>query len=535
MRIIYHPERARYEIERPGPSVKQYARSLGIKPRKDRSIWLPALQIVSTRLEEFALRAGLSGFELPLPRDSVDDIIDGTEAAVPHEPLRESQVRHCSLHGRRAEFDSRNPGCIRALLASDTGCGKTAEALRLWTIATKASDLSLRPEHTVVVCPKMARSVWTQEFARWLGGQPDDIQLMHYEQVQRAESLPPCDMLIVDEADRLANRQQRTAQGRRTQARGMLALAQTARHVVLITATPARNKAHDIWGLLHALDPVLYSSFWVFVRAHFDVAQQDWGWEVGDEALHPEDLAAEAAQWTTRTRRHEVFPGMSYTLQRVPALLGNQDRQLYDAAEENALPDPFRNALEQYTWLRQFTIAPELLGGTDGSGSGKVWLAQELCQLSSESVVVMSDFTRPLLMLAHAFPDEGALLVGSNHLSEDQQQQNLAAFQAGDIQFLFASLRLAGKSIDLSRASRLIMLDPTLSPTAWEQAIGRFLRPGQKCLNVLAQLLYVPDTLDEYIIEMVHEKQRALSVFDDASAERTLKEARDVREDARQQ
>lgn len=175
------------------------------------------------------------------------------------------------------------------LLADDMGLGKSLQAI---TVA--AGDVIRGwAEKIIIVCPITLKGNWSDEFDKFTGmphmilGQSIDpknperlkaltpakraIQLdefasmrgpraliVNYEQI--AKHITDLNRIgfniaVFDEAHYLKN-----PQAQRTKACHKL----RADRFFMLTGTPMLNQVHELWGLLHLIDPIGYPKFWTF-------------------------------------------------------------------------------------------------------------------------------------------------------------------------------------------------------------------------------------------------------------------------------
>ena len=171
----------------------------------------------------------------------------------------------------------------RILLADEVGLGKTIEAgLILLELAARHEF-----QRAVIMCPAKLRNKWYGEMYSRFGlkfdicdssrmlGVLHDLQrhpnaevkvIVSYESARTkrvrealAESLAELDIVIIDEAHRLRNRE--TAQYR-----AGAVMADITQRMLLLTATPVNNRSEDLFNLLHLLDPNWFASFEYFDR-----------------------------------------------------------------------------------------------------------------------------------------------------------------------------------------------------------------------------------------------------------------------------
>jgi SNF2 family DNA or RNA helicase len=140
----------------------------------------------------------------------------------------------------------------------------------------------------LVICPKSAIYPWADEFTRWSGlpavaltGTPhkkyDIISewkigglIAGYDSIKETKRSSGLlehilnqkpQAAILDEAHRIKDR---------TTANAKMAfeLSKHIEYLLALTGTPAPNKPHEIWSILHFLEPMNFRSFWNFVTEY---------------------------------------------------------------------------------------------------------------------------------------------------------------------------------------------------------------------------------------------------------------------------
>lgn len=176
------------------------------------------------------------------------------------------------------------------LIGDHMGLGKTIQALG---VINSNPDM----KQILVVCPASLRINWLNEAKKWLVSDfefhvvesqkpiPDTATfiIVNYDRLKGdlLEQLlsRSWDLLIVDEAHFLKNpNAQRTqkvlgkpAKGRgKTKKEAVPGLIHCARRALFLTGTPFLNKPKELWSLLHALDPVVWSNFFQFAMRYCD-------------------------------------------------------------------------------------------------------------------------------------------------------------------------------------------------------------------------------------------------------------------------
>ena len=523
MRATWDRAKARIEVTQPSPQVAAYADVLGIKRTRSQRLRFPELKIVVCQL------AG-RGVQMPPELLTPDPyVLLQEDRWVPG--LRSDQKSHVRYHLAASRVRTRQKQRVRALLANSTGVGKTVEMLQLLRMT--------EPKRALIVPTLGARQVYRSEIPKWLPEAEqigDDlwevpwghIAVRHYENLQvNARNLPRVDFLAFDEAHRLTSRKrytQKTAKAlengqeipksERDKSRVQICMdvAKRAEHVVCMTATPARNRGHDVWGVLRFIDPSLYTGFWTYVRAYYHVTPTRYGsYDIG-ELAYPEHADAEIAQWRTCSTRGEIFPDLGYETQVVPASLTGDWRVLYKQRLYSHFSEWFQDPISKRHWLAQYTLSPRLVGYDDAPlAQGKIGMCADLMRDTDERVVVFCCYVKAIKLLAQYA--RGRSLTGAD--SGRVREEIVKAFHAGTHQHLYVQPRAGGEGIDLSCADRGIFLDLDPAPSTIEQNIGRLVRPARlerasQPNHVLFQIAEVPGTHDQYLREMVVDKTREL-------------------------
>jgi SNF2 family DNA or RNA helicase len=100
-----------------------------------------------------------------------------------------------------------------------------------------------------------------------------------------------------------------------------------------------------------------------------------------------------------------------------------------------------------------------------------------------------------------------------SHTARDKAIQDFA--DKPNIRVLLASLRCGGLGLNLTMASRVIIIDPWWNSAAEQQAFCRVFRFGQRETTFLTKFC-VKNTVDERLIDMQEKKQKEIDeVMDD--------------------
>lgn len=422
----------------------------------------------------------------------------------------------------------------RTLLANEPGTGKSRSAIE----ATAGG-------RTLIVAPGMVITggTWADELARW-APDPTLYTVAPYSMLNRRstrnapvmavrpEFSGPWDSVIVDEAH--------YTKGRKTSWTWAVEhLAQSADLVVEMTGTPIPNWAHELFSILRVLHPDeavrggAYGSFWRWAKEWFDCAPTRWsgGAPVAGELLacSPRCLQRPASdpcshyqEFTTanlgakyrRVLRDAVLDLPPLSELEVACPMTRAQTKIYRDLKKHFSATV--SSSDVLAWsqgalnvmLDKVTTSPWLLNPEGEPHGGK--LDRLAFDLTSRSA--------PTLVLAHYNDSVDACarvarLVGasvrtvSGRTSKAQDAESIAAFKAGQVDVLCASLEKAAEGLQLTRADMVIFVEKSFKPYRNEQAKYRVHRLGQTRPVVL--LDYVcPLTVDA-------RKRRALAVKTD--------------------
>jgi SWI/SNF-related matrix-associated actin-dependent regulator 1 of chromatin subfamily A len=164
------------------------------------------------------------------------------------------------------------------------------------------------------------------------------------------------------------------------------------------------------------------------------------------------------------------------------------------------------------------------------AAKGKIGAASDLIDSivdQGEKVIVFCSFIDPLRKLAERYPGS-VTITGETPI--DQRQENVRRFQEDkDCQVFFGGVKSAGTGITLTAASNVIFLDYSWVPGDMAQAQDRAHRIGSVFESINIYQLYVENTIDEDMKEIIDTKQDLFNQLIDG------KEAQDIGQNMMQQ
>jgi SWI/SNF-related matrix-associated actin-dependent regulator 1 of chromatin subfamily A len=405
-----------------------------------------------------------------------------------------------------------------ALICDETGLGKTYTAL---------AHLKSQGLQAVVVCPSGLKTGWARKIKHLTdftvcvadGGYPHnahkfDIIILSYAMLKKHGPWPLSDIienqqrvLIMDEGHLAKN-----YDAKRTHMAMLLAMK--AKHTLVVTATPLKNRILELHPLLRAT-----RRLWTECSQKDFVRMYDTPEGRAEVAEHLEGIMC-------RRMIKDVWknpPG--YELGE--AWMGLSNREDYQEAESDFInylinkgfSDEKIAAAERGRVLVQLNKLREL------SALGKVEEAARIVGKTmdaGEQVVVFCSYNKPIKKLARLFRDRrgknfkgkkwrgSAIIVGQT--PQAKRTRIIDDFMAGKIGLLCLRTGAGGLGIDLPIACYGYFLDLPWTPADIEQCTGRLMRLGQTrdCLFVKCLADKTIDQRMEMII------QRKAQVFQEA-------------------
>ncbi len=412
-------------------------------------------------------------------------------------------------------------GCKGALLADDMGLGKTVQAI------------TALPENApvLVICPAVAKGVWSREIAKWradlrvtiLNGRgsfrwpaPGEVVVTNYDVLPDVGAATSKDTALLDLAPQgcvvIADEAHVLKGGKRTK-RGLRfqTLASTARKMDgrtwLLTATPLLNRPQETWNVLAAADlaHTAFSNWNNFVRV-FNGRPGEWG---GYTWGTPDAEAAAMCLRRVSLRRSKIevltdLPAKRLSFRTVD--LTARDTKALDAivaklgGTEN-LAAALRSAMAGSDKDLCFTEISR----------ARAILAKAKIPAMMEVIESFEEQGEPLVVFsAHRAPIDAlhgragwAVITGDTAPEERTSIEN--DFQNGKLLGVACTIKAGGVAITLTRAANSLFVDREWTPALNEQAQDRIFRIGQ-LRGVCCDHLIADHVLDQRIADLLEEK-----------------------------
>ncbi len=435
----------------------------------------------------------------------IADIREKIKSDVPEELAKEVESYELSLDGFKASlrpyqaFGARYAlHQQRVLLGDEMGLGKTVQAL-----ATMQDLYNKGKRRFVVICPASVLINWVREIGSFSSLIPllirDDkiadnsrewsnsggIAVVNFEGLQKFLDFLPAetkaDMTVVDEAHYIKN-----PAAKRTKAASTV--LNFSENILLMSGTPLENRIEEMKNLISMLDSG--------IAKKIQSTEDSWSGEGFRKKIAPVYL---------RRNREDV-------LTELPELIEKDEICPVNSAEKEA----YKKDLDagDFMGMRQVSFK-----NVASESSSKLKRILELCEEAGEQgrkILIFSFFKNTLLMVKSALGDRTLKTIDGS-LSSAERQEILDEFtksKPGTV--LLSQIVAGGTGLNVQAASVVILCEPQIKPSLETQAIARSYRMGQ--LNsVLVYRMMSDDTIDEYIRNMLKEKQEIFDKFADDS------------------
>jgi SNF2 family DNA or RNA helicase len=397
-----------------------------------------------------------------------------------------------------------------ALLADEMGLGKTMQAI----LALRLSFHAGLVKRALIVCPKSLVHNWCRELKYWGGEFPFEViggaaesraaswlvsncpvKIANYEILTRdaailADERVHFDIVVLDEAQRIKNRDSKISQVVRGISRG---------RSWALTGTPVENRIDDLVNLFAFIDPG---------RVPYDTPAKR--------------VAQLTSDCTLRRTKDDVLSDLpARTIRDTHLALTPAQRKAYERAEEEGIVHlnslggtiTVQHVFELVLRLKQICN----FDPSTGESAKLEQLQSDLAEVSDSGrkAVVFSQWVEPLRQLAVALAPFGPLEFHGRVPPRDRQHV-LDSFSTDSRKHvLLMSYGTGSVGLNLQFANYVFLFDRWWNPAVEDQAINRAHRIGQKN-PVFVTRFIVQDSIEERIAEVL-EKKRA--VFDEVMEE----------------
>jgi len=389
-----------------------------------------------------------------------------------------------------------------ALLADEMGLGKTMQTITAIRLLLRAGQV----RRILLVCPKPLIPNWQREFRLWaeelpivtlegssarrrmlwtMPGVP--ILITNYEVMTRdladipEEERPRFDLLVLDEAQRIKNRESRTAQ---------VARAVDRRRSWALTGTPIENRPEELVSLFEFLDVVPS-------RACPDLRQ----------------LSKLADEHILRRTKDLVMTDMPPRIDRDAELqLTDAQAAAYHTAENdgviqlNEMGDAItvQHVFELVLRLKQITNFDPLTG--ESTKLERLTADMEEIAASGGKAILFSQWTKSLDWLDERLQPFNPLIYHGG-VPTKKREPILDKFKNDpDAHLLLMSYGTGAVGLNLQFASYVFLFDRWWNPAVEDQAINRAHRIGQTNPVIITRFICA-GTIEERIDRVLREKR----------------------------
>lgn len=484
-----------------------------------------------------------------------DQVRDGVRKSMEPWLKDEVQFYEHQITGVRQMMTMRN-----FLLADDMGLGKSLQAI---TVA--AGDVIRGwAEKIIIVAPITLKGNWSDEFDKFTGiphmifGQAIDpknperlksltpakrseqladfaamsgprVLITNYEQINKhLTDLNKIgfDIAVFDEAHYLKN-----PQAQRTKACHRL----RANRYFMLTGTPMLNQVHELWGILHLIDPIGYPKFWTFKNRYcvFGGFQDKQVIGVKNE----KELQERLNQVMIRRLKKDVLdlPDVQYIIKKID--LSDKQKKLYDQVLSEleipiagqADPSEIENALTKLLRLKQICGTTLAFTGEDDSAKLDVAVEDAMEILSNGNRLVVFTQFRDVqeafcTRLDKAMPDVPIWELNGDVPQHDRQPYVKEWGNHPKAGVMVCMLQVAGVGLNMTAARHMQFLDKLWTPGMNQQAVDRCHRIGQSETQPVQVLEYhMKGTVETRVEQVLKTKSKLFgTIVNDADFKQKL-------------
>ncbi|MFO0800885.1 MAG: DEAD/DEAH box helicase [Gemmataceae bacterium] len=428
---------------------------------------------------------------LLLLQPPLDGLFDGRSLAVPFEPFPYQLEGIAFLMPRHG-----------ALLADEMGLGKTAQAILSLRLLFHQGQI----RQALLICPKPLMHNWARELKLWapdLPFEPFDgdadqrrmtwlvsncpLKLINYETLTRDADLAAdprvyFDVVVLDEAQRIKNRESKTAQTVRSIRRG---------RSWAISGTPIENSHEDLVNLFAFIDP--------------DRIPPD---------CPPKLLPRYTAECILRRTKDLVQSDMPPKIYRdLEVDLTPAQRQAYSLAEEegvihlNELGETIsvQHVFQLVMRLKQICNFDPLTG--ESAKLERLVSDMEEVAASGRKAIVFSQWVEPLEVLAKALEPFGPLQY-HGRIPQPERTPILDRFKNDpDKHVILMSYGTGSVGLNLQFTNYVFLFDRWWNPAIEDQAINRAHRVGQRHPVTVTRFTGL-DTIEQRIATLLDAKRK---------------------------
>ncbi|MBC1918972.1 DEAD/DEAH box helicase family protein [Listeria booriae] len=406
---------------------------------------------------------------------------------------------------------------LGGVLADDMGLGKTLQAI---TYITSCLEDNVDMKPVLIVTPASLLYNWASEFEKFapevpvtvIHGTspirtemiqkiaPSNVYLISYPSLRQDEHEflgTRFQTIILDEAQAIKNYNTKASQAVRS-------LKTT--NVFALSGTPLENSIDELWTMFQTIMPGFFPSLRKF------------------KELPHERVAQMIRPFLMRRLKRDVVKELPDKIEtNLYSELTEPQKKIYLAYLEKIQQEIGENEQEDrikllagLTRLRQICCDPALFVENYDGGSGKLMQLFDTIQTARENgkrILIFSQFTSMLqIMKAKAEEEEYRYFYMDGSTPSKSRMDLVNAFNAGDADLFFISLKAGGTGLNLTGADTVILYDLWWNPAVEEQAASRAHRIGQKNVVQVIRMI-TKGTIEEKIYNLQKQKQALMDAL----------------------
>lgn len=427
------------------------------------------------------------------------------------------------------------------LIGDEPGLGKTIQAIGI---------INANPDirKVLVICPASLRLNWKRELSKWLcrpmsitivnGGTPADWQsaadiiIINYDVVgkhrARIDAAGPYDLLVIDEAQCLKNRDAKRTQavyGSKTQQ--PIAASKT----VVLTGTPIVNRPIELYSFLRFADSNgIGRNFMAYAKKFCDAKHNGYGWDFSGASNLDQLQRILREKFMVRRLKADVLKELPAKRRQVIELPANGAADAVKAEQESAAyreeilaelqaavelakasqdPQDYAQAVAKlregvavaFTAMAHARVAVAVAKAP--------YVAEHLeAALENGPVICFAHHHVVIDALAAYFGSRCMTITGDTPFAE--RQAAVDKFQAGGLDLIIGNIQAAGVGLTLTRSSHVVFAELDWVPGNLSQAEDRCHRIGQQN-SVLVQHIVLEGSLDAAMARAVVAKQEVIA------------------------
>jgi len=389
-----------------------------------------------------------------------------------------------------------------ALLADEMGLGKTMQTITAIRLLLRAGQI----RRVLLVCPKPLIPNWQREFKAWaeelpltvlegdgtrrrmLWQMPVPVLLVNYELLVRdwADMLddekPKFDLVVLDEAQRIKNRDSCTSETARSVSR---------KRSWALTGTPIENRPEEMHTLFEYMTVI------------------------------PKGGTPDLRQMQRLSRDYVLRRTKDLVMKDLPPRIDREEYLELTSAQKSAYLDAEQNGIvhlnelgdqisvqhvfELVLRLKQITNFDPLTG--DSVKFERLAADMEEIAASGGKAILFSQWTKTIDWLKERLPAECGSLVYHGGVPHKQREPILRQFKDDpNSHLLLMSYGTGAVGLNLQFAGYVFLYDRWWNPAVEDQAINRAHRIGVKNAVIVTKFI-CKDTIEERIDRVLHEKR----------------------------